>query len=187
MKNKQASIGKIVFVLIGFLAISLIVFGILVYKFVSNNPDKPFVSKPGISDIVSENVSVQPEHVQYLLNEMGAYKLHNSPLTSNTPKIELVIDGESFSAEVVDNKIIIIKEVLENEDIRFITSKEAIFEAIKSDDIVETFKSSIEMGESNYEIVGDKKTLFLKGYLSIYEEITGQKISATAEVINSFK
>nr|QBM01172.1 hypothetical protein [uncultured archaeon] len=175
--NSRAQVFWKVFalVLLIILVLFIVIFVLIYFNFVYEGDNKkgvnPYEEKIDTESDNSE-FDVAPEHISYILYELDAYQLHAPPLSSEIPIIEVDVDGEVFSSKVVDGRIITEKENLDREDIKIITKKKEVFNAIKSDDVSGKIKDSINSGESKLEIVADKKTLLLKGYLSLYDKFT---------------
>jgi hypothetical protein len=119
---------------------------------------------------------VETVHVDYLMYEMQAYQLHNPPFSSAEPIIEVEVEGENYIVEVEDGVIKTSSGATEKEDLAIITTKNAVFTAISTDDVVGTIRESIIRGETQVELKASKKTLLLKGYINIYEQATGDKV-----------
>ncbi len=112
--------------------------------------------------------------VFYLLYSIEAYNLHNPPLSSDRPKIEVNVDDEIYNAVINKGMINVTKGEILGEDIMIKTSKaEAIIMLRDKNYIAESFES----GESEIVLVADKTTLFAKGYLNMYTELTGKSIT----------
>jgi hypothetical protein len=110
--------------------------------------------------------------VRYLLYEIKADELHNPPLSSDTPKINIDITDLDFGAEIVDGSITVKENPLPTADIKIITTrKEAIKMLRNKNHIAESFNS----GASQIELLASKTKLFSKGYLDLYTELTGQE------------
>ncbi|MBI3334600.1 hypothetical protein HYZ97_03880 [Candidatus Pacearchaeota archaeon] len=112
--------------------------------------------------------------VYYLLAASKAYNLHNPPLSSDTPKIEIVVGDDTYSAVIEDGEILVAQSALENEDIRLITSTN---EAAKMVKYPSSIKESFGSGSSQVELLASKTILFSKGYLNLYTELTGKSIA----------
>jgi len=121
---------------------------------------------------------IKEEHISYVLYELEADKLHNPPASAEIPVMRLDVDGTIFMARVINNEITVEKGKVEGEDIRVITTRKAIIDAVKSDDAVQIIRGSINSGESKLEIVSDRKELLMKGYLDIYKELTREQVEA---------
>jgi len=127
-----------------------------------------------VENLTDEEAAVKFDEsfVRYLLISIGAYKLHNPPLSKNTPKIEIHVDELVFNAEVRDSKIYIEKGEIGNEDVIIRTSREEGVKMMRDKkNVVDSFSS----GMSSMELVSGKAVLLAKGYLKIYEELTGNK------------
>ena len=112
--------------------------------------------------------------VQYLLYSIEAYNLHNPPLSSDTPKIE-VIAGEDVYNAVIDEGIIEVgKGPMKKKDIVITTSKIEAVKMLKDKNYV---AKSFNDGLSTIDLIGGKSTLFAKGYLNLYNELTGKSIT----------
>jgi hypothetical protein len=115
------------------------------------------------------------EYINYILAALGISYLHKSPLGEN-PKIKFVLGDETWSSEIVDGRPQTAKKETENEDLKISLSREEAVEAMLSKNIEEFMKSSVATGKTNIEMVAGKTELFMKGYLDMYEHITGEKI-----------
>ena len=126
----------------------------------------------GISD--DEAVLIFDESfVYYLLRSIKAYNLHNPPFSSDTPKIEIYVSDEIYNAEVVKGKITVNIGEMDEEDIIIRTNKEEAVKMLRSFSYVE---GSFAGGKSSIEMVSGKTELFSKGYLNLYNEITGKNL-----------
>jgi len=109
------------------------------------------------------------DNVYYLMVVIEGYNLHNPPLSDSTPKIELYVDGEIYSVEIVEGRISITEEEIEDKDIIIYSTKEEVVKMlISSDYIVESFDN----GLSNVELVAGNFELASKGYLGLYDTFT---------------
>jgi len=112
--------------------------------------------------------------IYYLLASIKAYNLHNPPLSSNQPKIEIVIGNDAYSAVIDSGKILVDKRKIDNPDIRITTSLDEAAKMVKYSNYV---KTSFEEGKSSIELITGKTELFSKGYLNLYTELTGKSIT----------
>ena len=106
--------------------------------------------------------------LKYILILIKAYNLHNPPFSSDTPKMEIDMDGEMFNAEVVAGEIYIRGGDIEREDV-IISSNWG--EAVIMSQGPEYIKNSFASGRTTLEQVCDTKVCFLKGYKEVYDEI----------------
>ncbi|MEK6927109.1 MAG: hypothetical protein AABX11_01620 [Nanoarchaeota archaeon] len=120
--------------------------------------------------------------VSYLLYSIKAYNLHNPPLSSNYPKIEILVGESVYYAVVKDSQVMVSKDVLDEVDVRIVTSLSEAAKMVKYPDSV---KQSFEEGVSRIDLIASKTSLFSKGYLSLYTEITGKSITGNVVRIYS--
>ncbi len=119
--------------------------------------------------------------VHYLLYTIKAYNLHNPPLSSDIPKIEVYVEDEIYNAKIIKGDIIVKRGAIDEEDISITTSREEAVNMIKTKNyVIESFKNK----KSNIELKAEKSILFAKGYLNLYNEITGE--SVTGNVIEVY-
>lgn len=168
--------------------IFILIAGAMLYFLFYDIPDKPFVSKPNtsllnptIQDSKSAqgqiSYNIEPDYLTYILNELGAYKLHDTPISKEQPFIGFVVDDTNFVSSIDDNEIKTIESQIGTVDLIFYTTAEEVIKSIDSENIGESFKESINSGSSSFEVISDKQTLFLKGYLELYKTLTGEEIS----------
>lgn len=171
---------KVTLILIcGIVAVVLLILASLLYLiFAKSGNVKNNLSNPlsGVND--TSLIVIEERHVAYVLNEIGAYQLKNS-LSSDKPRIEVVFGGEKFASEVNGGVISVKKGESENPDLRITTTRDEIIEAILSSDIKEYMKTSVSSGKTSIEMVAGYTTLLVKGYLSIYQEMTGKTLAGS--------
>lgn len=112
--------------------------------------------------------------VLYLLYQAKAYNLHNPPLSSEIPVIEVVVEDSSYTGNVQQGIISVSRGIPQKKDIVLTTTKEEAVKMMKNPSYV---KESFSSGASAIELVEDKTTLFSKGYLGLYTELTGKSIT----------
>lgn len=177
--------GKITLpLIIGIILIVLVIVVAFVY-YVLANPGypKPALENPSANAVESE-IIIEPIHVTYLLNELGAYNLRSTPLTGNNPVIEIRVGEDNFKSVVTRGVIETSKGFAENPDIKIFTLREEVAKAIVSGNIKDYMRGSISEGKTTIELATGYSTLFAKGYLSLYKELTGK--SFTGSVVRIF-
>ena len=112
--------------------------------------------------------------VLYILYMIKAYNLHNPPLSSNKPQIEFIIDEEVYSAVVDDGLISVQKRRIDEKDAIIKMGRKEGVKIIRDPSYI---TKSFENGGSDIELVAEKSTLFSKGYLNLYTEITGKSVT----------
>lgn len=119
-------------------------------------------------------VKFDESFVYYLLYSVKAYNLHNPPLSADTPKLEMHVGDDIYNAEIKKGEIVVNRGAIEGEDgVLITTTEEAVKMVMDGENIQESFGS----GKSTVELKGEKSTLFAKGYLGLYTELTGKSIT----------
>lgn len=158
--------------------------------------DKPTVISPFDSlseEAVSElnndssNLIVTEEHVDYLVNELGGYKLHEDPTTKEPAIIEFyVYDTEqTFSVMIEDNVPVSTEGYSDNADLKVTTDKKNLVTLLTSDDFEATAVELVKENKIGIEIIADEKTLILKGYKTIYDTLEKKSDLPTGQFIQS--
>jgi len=109
------------------------------------------------------------DYINYILIALGANKLYRSKIGYGNPRIELSIDEEVWSSEIVDNSFVTSKTTIENEDIIIKTSRKEMVESLLAKDIKVFMKDSVNSGITTIEVVAGKLELLSKGYLDMYD------------------
>lgn len=162
----------------------LVVIGvILFFSFsLSNNSNvKTNFYVPTWNDSTLGDIEVDEGVVGYVLFSLGANELHNPLLSSKTPKIETIVDGEVFSVEIIDGRILTSKGSINNEDIQISMTRTDVIAIINSTEPSRTIIDAIDDGSMSFEQVASKTTLFRKGYFSLYMKFTGKELEVDGE------
>ena len=182
MKSKKLGKSKKILLVIGGILILLII-SIATFYFTVISPafvSKPDIEKPSLEGIfnpdgsIKEGAQVTGEYIRYLVNELGAYKLHNPPFKDEVPEIVYVVsdDGEVFDVKIINNNPEVIEGDSDTADLKLTSSKEVVFRLIASEDVRGSALNSYEEGEIEIEATNDLTTLGLKGYKAVYDSIT---------------
>ena len=158
----------------------IVAFGGAYYFVIAPNLiSKPFIEKPSLIAGAPERISagehvINSSHINYIINEIGAYKL-NAPFgTKKIPVIEFVLTdiGEKYYTYVKDHMPTTKKGDPKEEDIIIGGSQETIAAILESEPpLSEAVKQANNDGTIKVELVADMKTLAAKGYLSIYDKL----------------
>ena len=140
---------------------------LLVGFFLYIDLNKKEVTKIDISKINRTVIGIG--QINLMLYSLGAYELHNPPLSKDTPKIEIVIGNEVYSAEIINKAFSTKKASINNADLRITTSREEFLACLNSD-IKTCIQKSVRDGKTKIETISDSTELALKGYLSLYQE-----------------
>ena len=177
---------KIIFFIIGIVLVLILIVGMFFY-FALAGPDYTvdYENQVTLGQIKNPAAGLTKEQAEarfdesfvfYLLVNIKAYNLHNPPLSSDTPKMEIKVGEDIYNAEVVSGKISVKSGELNNKDVVIVTSKE---EALKMMNDSSYVQQSFEQSLSSIELVADETTLFSKGYLTIYNELTGKGVTGS--------
>lgn len=164
-----------------YLAISILLILVLIsiaflyYALANPNLKKYTISLPEVDD----DTVLSEIHMNYVLNEMGFYNLHNPPLSSETPKINLKIDDDWYNSEVKEGKITTKIGEITNPDLTIYTSSREILDSIISTETKDYMKESVSNGNTKLELNAGYTELFSKGYLSLYKDLTGKSLTGS--------
>jgi hypothetical protein len=122
-------------------------------------------------------VDFNEDYINYVLAALGTGYLHKSILGEN-PLLELVLENEVWSSEIIQGVPNSKKGQIDKEDLRITMNKEEAVKALLSSDIKQFMKDSVANGNTKIEIVAGKAELFSKGYLEMYKKMTGEEINA---------
>ena len=111
---------------------------------------------------------VERSLINYAFIILKVYNLHNIPFTSITPQIQVIIDSNSYYAEVSDGNIIIHDGAAPNPDIIVRTTSKEIVKMIADYNYA---RKSILNGKTKITIVANKFVLLSKGYLEVYLDL----------------
>ncbi len=154
---------------IGIVAV-IIVFAFLYFFVVTSTfAMKPSLAKPALaspSDIGSGQVN-------WLLNEVGAYKLHPFLLFGDPPVIESVITDQNrkFTTTVIDNYPTTVDGAAINPDMRFSMTGANFMTLYAAPDVVAKAQEMRNAGLIKVEVLKDEFTMAVKGYKSIYDSL----------------
>jgi hypothetical protein len=183
---KKISLWKIMGLVILAIFFLILVMATYAYFFIINPSfvSKPIIQKPVFENITSATVNntqevvIKPEHILYLLNEIGAYKLHNT-FNGEVPAIEFIVSDKNvkYYFEVKNNKIISM-DGLSQYDLILKANQLTIIEIYDNDETKQSIMNHYNSGELEVEMVADTQTLALKGYSSLaeYFGISGMSI-----------
>jgi hypothetical protein len=129
-------------------------------QFAMDNSSAP---KPEITD----------QHVEYLVNEIDGYKLHENPLTREKAVIEVhVYDiGKVYSVTIEDNVPVSEEGSADKPDIRIRANSREVLELTQSRDFKGKALELYQQERIGIELISDETTLAMKGYKAIYDSL----------------
>jgi hypothetical protein len=113
--------------------------------------------------------------VYYILYSIKAYNLYSPPFSKELPKINFYIDEDVYSATIKKGEINVRNRGVDDGDIGIYTSREEVVKMMKNEIYV---KESFAYGLTAIVPIAGKAELASKGYLKIYEELTGEDSSS---------
>jgi hypothetical protein len=119
--------------------------------------------------------------VYYLLYSIGAYNLHNPPLSGDKPLIWVIVNEDSYNAVVDNGEIVVQKGDPRGADIIIKTTKKEAIKMLRDKSYV---KESFIAELSSIDLIAGKSKLFAKGYLGLYTQLTGMSI--TGNVVSMY-
>lgn len=178
IKKKKKFRLKLLLTVIAAIILVLVVGGVFAYFFYVSPfwISKPFVEKIELNDTLTE------DHINYIANEIGVYKLHSAPLGGTSAQIELSVTdiAKSYTITVQDRKPVTLLGDASDPDIRIHLDEETLFELYRSEEIVSEAKAMVDAGEIEIEPVKDESVLASKGYKVLYDRISGEKIRGSS-------
>ncbi|MBD3204070.1 hypothetical protein GF327_07265 [Candidatus Woesearchaeota archaeon] len=141
---------------------------------------KPVIEKPALTQEINEQTIV------YIANEIGSYKLHKDPISGEIPEIEFFIEDtkETYSILIIDNKPQVEKKEAIQPDIRMIGKEHIILQILNSENVEKEIVTNANEGKIRVEVLNDQKILALKGYKSIYDQLSKGNNSVTGQGIS---
>ena len=113
---------------------------------------------------------IEEDLLNYTSVMLKLYNLHNVPYTSNTPKIQVYIDGSGYSIEISGGDINVNPGTISSPDIIMRTTSSEIIKMISGNGY--TLQDSIASGKTTIQPVASQFILFSKGYLSLYQGLS---------------
>jgi hypothetical protein len=129
-----------------------------------------------VSEVIDEGVrEFNESYMDYILLGLGVDKLHGA-IGFGNPIIITVVSGEEWNSEIINKFPKTLSGHNGNGDIKVILSKEEAVRAILSEDIKIFMKNSVTNGNTGIEMVAGNAELFGKGYLGLYNDLTGNTV-----------
>jgi len=176
MGDRKKRVVSIPFV-IGILLI-LILLGVVFVYYTTASPNINTSNTPSpFANQDLNTIVIQEPHITFLLTKMGALNLRSSG--GENPVIEVVVDDEHFTSEIIQGDIATEKGPAPNPDIKIITTRDEIINGVKSADLKSYFRDSFSSGRSRIEKVAGYSELFSKGYVNLYQDMTGNSFTGS--------
>jgi hypothetical protein len=164
-------------ILVGILCMVFIFTGKDYTDFYKQKLDSGEIVNPVKNELTGEDLDIEEavnefdeSFVEYFLISIGAYNLHPPLFGSDKPKIEFQISEDSYNAIIDEGDITVTRGEIDDEDIIIHTSKEEAVNIMQDEDYL---GESFQQGGSSIEMVAGKTELASKGYLELYNGLTG--------------
>lgn len=145
---------------------ALIVIGIVAYLLLfSPGATKPNIEKP------TDMTNISESHIAWLVNELGSYKLHANPTNGEKPIME-IISSKTYTVVIDSGLPVTTIGPASNPDIRITTQDQYIVELFNTTDFMGKVNEMYNEEKLTIQVLKSQDVLALKGYLSIYNEIT---------------
>ncbi len=180
-KKKTKKIIKFFLIIFGFVLILSLSF--LSGFFLNRNIEKSKLKNPlenftlvksngniNNSFIYEDIPELNKDFIDYLLIEFDVSNLHNSFL-GEPPIIELEIDEEFWTSEIIKGIPNTEKEKADDADLLISVSEKDLIEILMSEDLNDSIEQSIRDNEIQFEMIATKIELFSKGYLEMYNRL----------------
>ncbi|MBN1502500.1 hypothetical protein JW930_03070 [Candidatus Woesearchaeota archaeon] len=141
----------------------------------------PFSRKPVIEQPKSTTQEV--DRITYLMNELGAYKLHKNTITSELPVIEVYVGGNIYNTIVENNVPMTYIGKPEYADLQIVMDTNTLFNITVSENVSEQIVLSLSENRVSINVLCDKKDLLLKGYNGIYANLLKETSLITGKAI----
>ena len=116
---------------------------------------------------------LKKDYINFILVALGTGYLRKSIIGGN-PLIEFDLEGEVWSSEIIKGMPNSVLGGTDKEDLRISISKEEAVKGILSENREEFMRDSYLAGRTDFEMVAGKTELFAKGYLDMYNALTGK-------------
>ena len=189
IKDKYRHLKKFLFISGIFLVIIIILAGVYFFGWFSGSGDKIVLENP-LKNIVLSNTNAQGQvnydavvsegvmnfnvdYINYIMAALGVGKLHKSLIGYGNPVIEMNLNDEVWNSELKDGGLYSLQGDSDDEDLRVIMTKEEAVKALLSSDIAGFMKNSVTEGNTKIEMIAGKIELGSKGYLEMYDGLSG--------------
>jgi len=132
---------------------------------------KPAIGKPLITYDENGRPIIKEEHIAFLVNELGGYKLHDDPISNEHPELEVTVDGVKYTTTIVNNHPDVRLGQASNPDAGLVISSKTLASLVESNNLEEDIANSYEAGEIQGQVLTDTDTLVLKGYTALYGKL----------------
>jgi hypothetical protein len=168
---------KTIIALSTILVILVIVGAIAVYLLMPSKTNYTSTYEPTWTQESLDSLEVDAGVVGHTLAQFEVNNLRNIPLTKNTPKMEITVDGIIYVVEIESGQILSSQTSTDEEDLRISMTREDVINILdESNDAIAEIQKAINEGTITVETVAGKPELLAKGYLGLYKTLTGEDL-----------
>lgn len=153
---------------IGILIAAVILISVFVIPYLVIPPDE--IPKPALAD----GMPVEPRHIDYLVNKLGARKLQVVAGLGKAPEMEFLVESaNSYFTVTINNGVPSTRPGRANDpDIRISGDREVVARLLSASDIFAEVKLLNLEGKVTLEMLRDREDLIMIGYESLYNDLT---------------
>ena len=132
----------------------------------------------------NQTVEIDEEIINQILYGFQAQNLRSSP-TGDTPKMEIILEGDNFNSEVISHEINTEKGIIENEDLIISMTPQVVVDIISSPSVNDAVIQAAKDGLILAKPIASYTTLFSKGYYELYKNFEQEQIAPTGSLTTS--
>ncbi len=170
-KRPRKIFKKIIIILIVLISIWMSIYAVFFNHSTEESLYQPnWQLKEGEEAIENYTLEINSELISLIASNIGATKLRTNPINLRKPIINFQISGKNFYT-VVNKNIETFEGTSQLADLKFYFEGETLEKAFLSENFKEEIKKAISEGSLRVERISSDQELFLKGYLSLYNEL----------------
>ena len=155
---------------VGILAVFFVALGLILFYFFifPSFIKKPEINKP----ILSNKEEITTQHIDWIVNELGIYKLHPN-INGEKPQVEIFFAdvNQGFSADVENNRGITTAGNASNPDVRISLDRDTFFTIFNLNDTHQGILTQYKNGNIKVQLLKDQLYLLSKGYNTLYDSL----------------
>ena len=134
----------------------------------------PLISQGAVKPTLGEGQPVAPEHVEWLVKELGAGALHPAQGSAKKPEIEMVVNpGSQYFTVTVDKGVPNTRKgMADDPDIRLTGDRTVIVELLSAPDLLPAARRLKDEGSVQLEMLRSQEELSAMGYGALYARLT---------------
>jgi len=180
LRLKKQARRKLILSIVSILVLLIVVGSVFVYFFYISPIfiAKPYIEKPFLSE---DNPSIVSDHITYIVNELGGYKLHGGPF-GGIAQMELFFPdiNKKFTITVDKHHIYTVGGDAPNPDIVLSATEQVFIDMFRAEDLMTKAKETVKLEMVQVDPIVDETVLAMKGYKAIYDALSGKIIGTSS-------